>query len=582
MSDPSAPTAVAALHASEDRAFFGHPRGLALIFGVEMWERFSYYGMRAILVLYLVNGLRWDTARAAGLYGTYTMAVYLTPLAGGYLADRWIGTRRSLFIGGLVIAAGHFALAFPGMGSFYLGLSLIVIGTGFFKPNASTIVGQLYAPGDARRDAGFTLFYMGINLGALLGPLACGYLAQSGRFGWHWGFAAAGVGMVLGLGMYVWGRERYLHGVGEGVAGGARQGAARPLDRSGAAAEPDRAAAPRGHAPTHAVLGAAAGAALAALLTGVTPLGMVVGAAVGATFGVTVLGTRGDERRRVLALFIIVFFVIFFWAAYEQTGSSMNLFADKNTDLGFFGWTMPSSWFQSFNPLFILIFAPLFAELWQVLGARRREPSTALKMVLGLFLLGAGFLFMLAGGARADAGVLVSPILADPRLPLPHLGRALPLAGRALLRDEGRARALRLAAHGRLAPRERGGEQDRGRARRLHAGARRGPRGRGGRPRRVPAARLVDLPRLLLDLRGVELRRGRPDAALRPAPQAAREGSGGGGVSRGAPAPAGDLGGDHRPPATSSTISRHRAIPGRQSSVLCPARASTQSRFRPG
>ncbi len=410
MSDPSAPTAVAALHASEDRAFFGHPRGLALIFGVEMWERFSYYGMRAILVLYLVNGLRWDTARAAGLYGTYTMAVYLTPLAGGYLADRWIGTRRSLFIGGLVIAAGHFALAFPGMGSFYLGLSLIVIGTGFFKPNASTIVGQLYAPGDARRDAGFTLFYMGINLGALLGPLACGYLAQSGRFGWHWGFAAAGVGMVLGLGMYVWGRERYLHGVGEGVAGGARQGAARPLDRSGAAAEPDRAAAPRGHAPTHAVLGAAAGAALAALLTGVTPLGMVVGAAVGATFGVTVLGTRGDERRRVLALFIIVFFVIFFWAAYEQTGSSMNLFADKNTDLGFFGWTMPSSWFQSFNPLFILIFAPLFAELWQVLGARRREPSTALKMVLGLFLLGAGFLFMLAGGARADAGVLVSPI----------------------------------------------------------------------------------------------------------------------------------------------------------------------------
>jgi POT family proton-dependent oligopeptide transporter len=412
MSDRSAPIA-SAPHASEDRGFFGHPRGLGLIFGVEMWERFSYYGMRAILVLYLVNGLRWDTARAASLYGTYTMAVYLTPLVGGYLADRWIGTRRSLFIGGLVIAAGHFTLAFPGMPAFYLGLTLIVIGTGFFKPNASTIVGQLYAPGDPRRDAGFTLFYMGINLGALLGPLACGYLAQSGHFGWHYGFAAAGVGMVLGLAMYVWGRERYLRGVGLGVASRAPDravGEHPPLDRSGAAPSLAGDAPPRGQASTHAAIGCVAGAAVAALLGGVTLVGLVVGAAVGATFGVTVLGTRGDERRRVLALFIIVFFVIFFWAAYEQTGSSMNLFADRNTDLTFFGWTMPSSWFQSFNPLIILIFAPLFAEAWQVLGARRKEPSTALKMVLGLFLLGVGFLFMLAGGARADAGVLVSPI----------------------------------------------------------------------------------------------------------------------------------------------------------------------------
>jgi POT family proton-dependent oligopeptide transporter len=403
MSEPSATSVAVAPHASADRAFFGHPRGLGLIFAVEMWERFSYYGMRAILVLYLVNALRWDTARAASLYGTYTMAVYLTPLVGGYLADRWIGTRRSLFIGGLVIAAGHFALAFPGMGTFYVGLSLIVIGTGFFKPNASTIVGQLYAPGDARRDAGFTLFYMGINLGAFLGPIACGYLAQSERFGWHWGFAAAGVGMVLGLVVYVWGRERHLRGVGLGVA--ARGGpAARVPDR---AADP---ATPRGHAPTHAVIGGAGGAALAALLGGVTVIGLLVGAAVGATFGVTVLGTRGDERRRVLALFILVFFVIFFWAAYEQAGSSMNLFADRNTDLTFFGWSMPSSWFQSFNPLAILIFAPVFAEVWQTLGARGKEPSTALKMVLGLFLLGVGFLFMLAGGARADAGVLVSPV----------------------------------------------------------------------------------------------------------------------------------------------------------------------------
>jgi POT family proton-dependent oligopeptide transporter len=404
MSDPSAPPAAVAApalrHASEDRAFFGHPRGLGLIFAVEMWERFSYYGMRAILVLYLVNALRWDTARATSLYGTYMMAVYLTPLLGGYVADRWIGTRRSLFIGGAVIAAGHFALAFPGMPAFYLGLSLIVIGTGFFKPNASTMVGQLYAPGDARRDAGFTLFYMGINLGAFLGPIACGYLAQGGGFGWHWGFAAAGVGMVLGLAAYAWGVDRYLPGIGV-------KPAAPADDRTRLAGG---AAAPRGHARLHGAIGAAAGAVVAGLLGGFSAVGALVGAAVGATFGITFLGTRGDERRRVVALFIIVFFVIFFWAAYEQTGSSMNLFADKNTDLAVAGWTMPSSWFQSFNPLFILLFAPAFAALWQALGRRGREPSTALKMVFGLFLLGVGFLFMIAGGARADTGVLVSPM----------------------------------------------------------------------------------------------------------------------------------------------------------------------------
>jgi POT family proton-dependent oligopeptide transporter len=395
MSDPTA-AAVARPSVQDDRWLLGHPRALGLIFVVEMWERFSYYGMRAILVLYLVNALRWDTARAAGLYGTYTMAVYLTPLLGGYVADRWIGTRRSLVLGGAIIAAGHFALAFPGMTTFYAGLALIVIGTGFFKPNASTVVGQMYRTGDARRDSGFTIFYMGINVGAFLGPLVCGYLAQTDRFGWHWGFAAAGVGMVLGLATYLWGQERYLHGVGLAVARGEAAAGAAHAERSR-------------HAPVHGAIGAVAGAIVAALLGGVSALGLLVGAAVGATFGVTFLGTRGEERRRVVALFIIVFFVIFFWAAYEQAGSSMNLFADKNTDLTFLGWAMPSSWFQSFNPLAILVFAPAFAAMWRGLSLRRKEPSTALKMVLGLLLLGVGFLFMLAGGARADAGVLVSP-----------------------------------------------------------------------------------------------------------------------------------------------------------------------------
>ena len=393
MSEPSQ-TRPAAL---EDRSFFGHPRGLALLFAVEMWERFSYYGMRAILVLYLVNALRWDTARAANLYGTYTMAVYLTPLVGGWLADRYIGTRRSLVLGGAIIALGHFSLAFPGMTMFHVGLGLIVVGTGFFKPNASTMVGQIYPPGDTRRDGGFTIFYMGINLGAFLGPIACGWLAEGGRFGWHWGFAAAGVGMVLGLAMYLKMRDEYLPGIGLGVeAPAAREATNRE--------RPDR------RTVAHGAGGAVAGGIVAVALGGSDPLGIAGGAIVGASLAVPLLGTRGEERRHVIALLVVVFFVVFFWAAYEQTGSSMNLFADKNTDLVFLGWRMPASWFQSVNPIAILVFAPVFAAAWSALGRRRREPSTALKMALGLFLLGLGFLFMLAGGHRADSGVLVSPI----------------------------------------------------------------------------------------------------------------------------------------------------------------------------
>ena len=378
----------------DDHSLLGHPRALGLIFVVEMWERVSYYGMRAILVLYLVNALHWDAVRAAGLYGTYTMAVYLSSLPGGYLADRWIGTRRSLVVGGVLIAAGHFSLALPSLTTFYAGLALIVVGTGFFKPNSATIVGQMYRPGDARRDGGFTIYYMGVNVGAFIGPLVCGGLAQSDRFGWHWGFAAAGVGMVLGLATYFWGRDRYLPGIGLGVEHAAARQAARETG---------------GKATLHGAIGATAGALVALALSGASPIAIAIGALVGATFGVTFLGTHGAERKRVIALFILVFFVIFFWAAYEQAGSSMNLFADKNTDLRLGGFEVPSSWFQSVNPFAILVFAPLFAALWQRLGARGRDPSTPLKMVLGLFLLGVGFLFMLAGGKRADAGVLVSP-----------------------------------------------------------------------------------------------------------------------------------------------------------------------------
>jgi proton-dependent oligopeptide transporter, POT family len=375
----------------DDRSLLGHPRGLGLLFIVEMWERFSYYGMRAILVLYLVNRLGWSGQRAAGLYGTYTSLVYLTPLVGGYLADRLVGTRRSMVAGSVIIALGHFCLAFPSMAMFYVGLAFIIVGTGFFKPASATMVGQMYRPGDSRRDSGFTIYYMGVNLGALLGPLVCGPLAQ--RVDWHIGFAMAGIGMVVGLAIYLGLRDRYLPGIGV------------IPDGAGKLAADGRQAHADAKMLLHGALGAALGAAVAWGLSGLSLYPMLLGAAVGAAILITVLGTHGDERRRVFALFLAAFFVIFFWTAYEQAGSSMNLFADKHTDMG----GLPSSLFQSLNPLMILVLAPAYAALWGFLGTRNREPSTALKMVLGLFLLGVGFLFLVEGGRRADAGVLVSP-----------------------------------------------------------------------------------------------------------------------------------------------------------------------------
>ena len=332
------------------------PRGLYLLFLTEMWERFSYYGMRALLVLFLVattgnGGFGWSQESASRLYGWYTGLVYLTPLIGGWLADRFIGTHRSLLIGGAIIAAGHFSLALTGTNSafFYAGLGLIIVGTGFFKPNVSTMVGQLYPPKDERRDAGFTIFYMGINLGALIGTLLCGYLGESAKWGWHYGFGAAGVGMVLGLVAYATLRARILG----------------PLGMAAASAERVR------HAPV--------------------PLTSL-------------------EKSRIAAIFIVAFFVIFFWAAFEQAGSSMNIFALENTRRLLFGMEIPASWFQSVNPAIILIGGPLMAALWPRLARMGREPSTPTKMALGLFFLAAGFVVLVFGALSTRGGQLASPL----------------------------------------------------------------------------------------------------------------------------------------------------------------------------
>jgi proton-dependent oligopeptide transporter, POT family len=324
-----------------DGTFFGHPRGLGVLFAAEMWERFSYYGMRAILVLYMVHVLKYPDAQATHVYGWYTGLVWFTPLIGGWLADRVWGTRRSMVIGGSIIAAGHFVLAIPSPASFYPGLALVILGTGLFKPNASTMVGQLYAPGDRRRDAGYTMFYMGINFGSFFAPFVCGYLGQ--KVNWHYGFGAAGVGMVIGLITYVWLRDKYLPGIG-----------LAPVAAPTTAHTDDRAL------------------------------------------------TR-DEYKRIVAICIVFFFAAAFWVSYEQAGSSLNLFADRYINLKAGGFAVPSSWYQATQPLFVIVFAPIFAALWQWLGRRRWEPSTALKMALGLLLVGAGFGFMINAGHQTDA-----------------------------------------------------------------------------------------------------------------------------------------------------------------------------------
>jgi POT family proton-dependent oligopeptide transporter len=333
-----------------------HPRGLYVLFLTEMWERFSYYGMRALLMLYLVagidqGGLGWSTESAGRLYGWYTGLVYLTPVIGGYLADKFIGTHRSLIIGGLIIAAGHFTLALPLGWTFFVGLALIIIGTGFFKPNVSTMVGQLYGKGDPRRDAGFTIFYMGINLGALIGTFICGYLGESKDWGWHYGFGAAGVGMVAGLIVYAFLKPKYLGDIGDVPA-------AKEIAKTRTKREP----------------------------------------------------LTRDEKSRVLAILIAAFFVIFFWTAFEQAGSSMNIFAKDFTRRDFFGFEIPASWFQSINAAGILILAPLFASMWLRLNRAGREPSTPAKMALGLFLLALGFVAMVIGALTTAGGQLASPI----------------------------------------------------------------------------------------------------------------------------------------------------------------------------
>ena len=334
----------------------GQPRGLDLLFFTEMWERFSYYGMRGFLILYLTaatasGGLGFTDEKGAHVYALYVSSVWLTPLVGGWLADRFLGQYRSVLLGGMVIALGHFTLALKALPFFYTGLALIVAGTGLLKPNVSTLVGSLYDEGDRRRDAGFSVFYMGINLGGFIGILAAGALAQ--KVDWHVGFAAAGVGMTLGLIQYVLGRGRLRVALDRL---GARPGAGKAVETSSAAA-----------------------------------------------------ALTAAEWKRIAAVFVFFIFAALFWGAYEQAGSTLNLFADRYTRLAVLGFTIPSSWLQAVQPVFVIVLAPVVAWLWVRLGSR--EPSIPAKFAIALLCAGLAFLLLVPAAAMAQgaAGVRVSP-----------------------------------------------------------------------------------------------------------------------------------------------------------------------------
>lgn len=341
--------------------FFGHPIGLAPLFFTELWERFSYYGMRSILILYMTSaaaqgGLGFDVKRAASLYGWYTMAVYLTALPGGWIADYLTGARLAVFIGGLIIACGHFSMVFHSTTFVFLGMGLIAIGTGLLKPNISVMVGKLYKENDPRRDAGFSIFYMGINIGALLAPFAVGYLAKGETFkrflsaigqdptkSWHWGFAVAGVGMVLGLIVYLL-SSRTLAGVGDK-----------------------------------------------------TPRSVKV-----TDTGERAPALTANDWKRIGAILILFVFTILFWAAYEQKGASLNLFADKLVRTEIFGMSFPAPFLQSLTPLFVILLTPVFSLLWVRL--QERQPTSPVKFTLGLSLIGTAYLLMIPASVLTASG----------------------------------------------------------------------------------------------------------------------------------------------------------------------------------
>lgn len=386
-----------------------HPRGLYLLYFTEMWERFSYYGMRAIFTLYMVNALMFDKAFASKIYGSYTGLVYLTPLLGGYIADRYWGNRRSIIFGGVLMAIGQFFMFMSGSLFetvetskllMYTGLGFLIFGNGFFKPNISSMVGQLYPEGDSRVDSAFTIFYQGINLGALLAPVVCGNLGEvydaAGQVVpsmFRWGFLAACIGMILSLIGFVWLKNKFVVRP-DGSAVGLPP---VKIDHQAEGATP-----PAKVSPVKIIVGAALLIVLYWLFTakaGFDTIGGIIFSACIVLPGLIITDSSltKTEKDRIWVIYIVAFFVIFFWSAFEQAGASLTFFAQEQTDRVILGWTMPASLFQIFNALFIVVLAPVAVSVWTFLNARKKEPASPVKQSLGLAFLALGYLFIAWG-----------------------------------------------------------------------------------------------------------------------------------------------------------------------------------------
>ena len=336
---------------NSQKQIFGHPAGLYVLFFTEMWERFSYYGMRAILVLYLVAestpdtinpGLNWETGAALSLYGTYTMLVYVASIPGGWIADNILGQKKSVLYGGILLVLGHSILAVEEMWAFYTGLGLIIAGVGMLKPNISSMVGGLYSQGDVRRDDGFIIFYIGINVGAFLSSLIVGYVGET--YGWHYGFGLAGIGMTLGLLQYLYG-QKYLSQVGDFIGDNKSDEGKDVLKK---------------------------------------PLTSI-------------------EKDRLVVLFLSFILVIVFWGAFEQAGGLMNIYASEKTDRLFMGWLVPASWFQSLNAMFIIFLGTAVAGYWAKRKLKNQLSSSLFKMIIGLIIMGTGFFFMSAAATQYES-----------------------------------------------------------------------------------------------------------------------------------------------------------------------------------
>jgi len=385
--------------------FFGHPKGLSTLFFTEMWERMSYYGMRALLVLFMTaslqqEGLAFTVAAATAIYGLYTGAVYFLGLPGGWIADRLLGGQRTVWYGGIIIMCGHIVLAIPSEHTFFIGLILVATGTGLLKPNISALVGHLYSDNDVRRDSGYALYYMGINIGSVLGYMICGYFGE--KVGWHWGFGAAAVGMAIGLIQY----RKTIGNLGD------------------ASLKPEHPMTPAGEKKAWSTIWTIVGAVV--VITALTMSGVIAFDPVAVAKYVAVAFTliffayyayiyfggklTQAEKKRMWALFLVCVASACFWSGFEQAGSSLNLFGRDFTDRMIGSFEIPASWFQNVNPMFIIILSPFFAALWINLGKRMISPSYGMKCAIGLIIMATGFIVMFFAAQQAAQGLKVAPM----------------------------------------------------------------------------------------------------------------------------------------------------------------------------